>query len=226
MILTTVVIFLAIFGVGAGIEETVLAWGNGMWALLEIGMQFTILMVAAHACVSSRPVFRLLDRPASLPDRERPVQAVVLVGAYSLITAYLNWAFCLVASAILIPFVARRNPNTDIRILITSGYLGLGTIWHGGLSGSAPLILATPGNPLIAPSSGVGIIDRLLPVTETLFTPFNLFYLIIISAVSLTTIALLHPQKNIRTLTRKQAEQMMPILPAKRRNLVIHRLES
>ncbi len=214
MILTTVVIFLAIFGVGAGIEETVLAWGNGMWALLEIGMQFTILMVAAHACVSSRPVFRLLDRPASLPDPERPVQAVVLVGAYSLITAYLNWAFCLVASAIFIPFVARRNPNTDIRILITSGYLGLGTIWHGGLSGSAPLILATPGNPLIAPSSGVGIIDRLLPVTETLFTPFNLFYLIIISAVSLTTIALLHPQKNIRTLTRKQAEQMMPILPA------------
>ena len=214
MILTTVVIFLAIFCVGAGIEETVLAWGNGMWALLEIGMQFTILMVAAHACVSSRPVFKLLDRLASLPDPERPVQAVVLTGAYSLITAYLNWAFCLVASAIFIPFVARRNPNTDIRILITSGYLGLGTIWHGGLSGSAPLILATPGNPLIAPSSGGGIIDRLLPVTETLFTPFNLFYLIVVSAVSLTTIALLHPQKNTRTLTRKQAEQMMPILPA------------
>ena len=140
MILTTVVIFLAIFGVGAGIEETVLAWGNGMWALLEIGMQFTILMVAAHACVSSRPVFRLLDRPASLPDPERPVQAVVLVGAYSLITAYLNWAFCLVASAIFIPFVARRNPNTDIRILITrwlpwtGHYLARRTFWFGSIN--------------------------------------------------------------------------------------------
>ena len=213
MILTVAAILLAIVGAGAELNETILAWGDGMWSLLELAMQFTIAMVAAHACVASRPVFKLLDRLARLPNRDRPLQAVVLVGAYSLVTAYLNWAFCLVASALFVPFVARQNPKTDIRILVASAYLGLGTVWHGGLSGSAPLILATPGNPLLAPATGASVIDRLLPVTETLFVPFNLIYLVIIGAVSLVTVAALHPRRNARTLTPEQAEQMMPVLP-------------
>ena len=213
MILTVLAILLAIFGVGAGLNETVLAWGNGMWTLLELAMQFTIAMVAAHACVSSRPVFKLLDWLASIPDRERPLQAVVLVGLYSLVTAYLNWAFCLVASALFVPFVARRNPNTDIRILIASAYLGMGTVWHGGLSGSAPLILATPGNPLMEPTTGASVIDRLLPVTETLFVPFNLIFLCVIGAVGILTVVALHPRRNPRVLTSDEVERMMPTLP-------------
>ena len=79
MILTVLALLLAVLGAGAGVEEAVLAWGGGMWALLELAMQFTIALVAAHACVSSRPVFALLDRLASLPNPERPLQAVVLV---------------------------------------------------------------------------------------------------------------------------------------------------
>ena len=67
MILTVLALLLAVLGAGAGVEEAVLAWGGGMWALLELAMQFTIAMVAAHACVSSRPVFALLDRLARLP---------------------------------------------------------------------------------------------------------------------------------------------------------------
>ena len=213
MILTVLAILLAIVGAGAGLNETLLAWGDGMWALLELAMQFTIAMVAAHACVASRPVFKLLDRLANVPNRDRPLQAVVLVGIYSLVTAYLNWAFCLVASALFVPFVARRNPKADIRVLVASAYLGLGTVWHGGLSGSAPLILATPGNPLLAPATGAPVIDRLLPVTETLFVPFNLIYLVIIGAVSLATVVALHPRRNAQTLSPEQAEQMMPVLP-------------
>ena len=213
MILTVVAIMLAMFGAGAGLNETILAWGDGMWMLLELAMQFTIAMVAAHACVSSRPVFSVLDRLATMPNPDRPLQAVVLVGMCSLLTAYLNWAFCLVASALFVPFVARRNPKADIRVLIASAYLGLGTVWHGGLSGSAPLILATPGNPLLEPATGLPVIDRLLPVTETLFLPFNLIYLVVVGAASLVTLTLLHPRRNARVLTLAQAEQMMPRLP-------------
>ena len=114
MILTVLAILLAIVVAGAGLNETLVAWGDGMWALLELAMQFTIAMVAAHACVASRPVFKLLDRLARLPNRDRPLQAVVLVGVYSLVTAYLNWAFCLVASALFVPFVAAgiRRPTS------------------------------------------------------------------------------------------------------------------
>jgi short-chain fatty acids transporter len=213
MLLTVAAILLAMFGAEASLNESVLAWGDGMWALLELGMQFAIAMIAAHACVSSRPVFRFLDWLACLPDRNRPVQAIFLVGAYALVTGYLNWALSVVASALFVPFVARRNPKADIRVIIAAAYLGICTIWHGGLSGSAPLILATPGNPLLAPASGEPVIDRVIPVTETLFIPFNLVFIAILGAVALAMVMLLHPRKNVQTLTSEQIDRMMPKLP-------------
>ena len=213
MALTALALVLAVFGAGAGIEEAVIAWGDGVWNLLTLAMQFTIAMVAAHACVSSRPVFRLLDRLASLPDPERPVQAVMLAAVFSMTTAYLNWALCLVASALFVPFVCRRNPNTDVRVLIAAAYLGLGSVWHCGLSGSAPLILATPGNPLLEPASGAPIVDRLYPVTETLFNAFNLVYMAVIALAMGIAVALLHPRRDVRTLRPEQVEALLPAPP-------------
>ena len=213
MILTVLAILLAMFGAGAGLNETVLAWGGGMWALLELAMQFTIAMIAAHACVSSRPAYRFLDWLARRPNADRPVQAAVLLGAFSIIIAYFNWAASVVASALFVPFIARRNPKADFRLLIAAGYLGLGTVWHGGLSGSAPLILATPGNPLLEPATGAPIIDRLLPVTETLFLPFNLIYLAIVSVVALVMVHILHPRENAQTLDDDQLQRIMPVMP-------------
>ena len=213
MLLTVAALLLAMFGAGASLNESVLAWGDGMWALLELGMQFSIAMIAAHACVSSRPVYRFLDWLAGLPDPNKPVQAIALIGAYALVTGYLNWALSVVASALFVPFVARRNPKADIRVIIAAAYLGICTIWHGGLSGSAPLILATPGNPLLAPASGEPVIDRVIPVTETLFIPFNLVFIAILGAVALAMVMLLHPRQNVQTLTSEQIDRMMPTLP-------------
>ena len=209
MILTVVAILLAMLGADASLNETVLAWGGGMWALLELAMQFTIAMIAAHACVSSRPAHRFLDWLASRPDTENPVQAVVLLGAYSMVIAYFNWAASVVASALFVPFIARRNPKADIRLLVAAAYIGMGTVWHGGLSGSAPLILATPGNPILE----AGNIDRVLPVTETLFLPFNLIYLAMTFVVALVMLWILHPRKNAWTITEDQLELMMPTMP-------------
>jgi short-chain fatty acids transporter len=213
MILTLIAFALALGGAGVGLEASVLAWGDGVWVLLTLAMQFTIAMVAAHACVSSRPVFRLLDRLAAVPDPERPTQALWLAATFSLVTAYLNWALCLVACALFVPFLCRRNPKVDVRVLIAASYLGLGTVWHCGLSGSAPLILATPGNPLLAPSSGAAVVDRLYPVTETLFNSFNLAYMLVIGATGLVAAVLLHPRRDAVTLSREQVEEILPTPP-------------
>jgi short-chain fatty acids transporter len=213
MMLTAVAIVLCIFGAGAGVEETVLAWGQGVWKLLTLAMQFTIAMVAAYACVASRPVYRLLDRLAALPNPEKPVQAVLLAGVFSMITGYLNWAFCLVSCALFTPFILKRNPKADLRVVIAAAYLGLGTVWHGGLSGSAPLILATPDNPLIDPSGGTAVVDRLYPVTETLFCAFNIGFLLVIAATGLITVCAVHPRKDVRTMSPEQIETIMPAPP-------------
>ncbi len=210
MTLTAITFVVAMASPGVSLDQALTAWGGGMWTLLELAMQFTIAMVAAHACVSSPPVFRLMDRLAAWPNPQKPSQAILVTGLFSLATGYLNWAFCLMASALFVPFVCRRNPRADVRIVVAASYLGLGTVWHGGLSGSAPLILATPNNPLIAPTSGAPVVDRLIPVTETLFTPFNLIYLVVIGAVALGTLIVLHPREHVVTLP---AEQLKSILP-------------
>lgn len=211
MMLTTFAIVLCIVGAGATFEEAILAWGRGNWKLLTLAMQFTIAMVAAHAVVASRPVYQLFDWLASLPNPEKPVQALLVAGIFSLITGYLNWAVCLISCALFAPFLLKRNPRTDVRVLIAALYIGIGTVWHGGLSGSAPLILATPGNPLLNPTDMEPIVYRIYPVTETLFNSYNIIIISIIGAVALLTVCLLHPRNNVRTLT---AEQIAAILPS------------
>src|SRR5262245_46507291 len=79
MIITVLVLVLAVAGAGVGLQAAVLAWGGGMWTLLELSMQLALALVAAHACVSSKPVFRSLDWLSGVPDPNKPVQAVVLM---------------------------------------------------------------------------------------------------------------------------------------------------
>jgi short-chain fatty acids transporter len=213
MSLTVVAMALALLGADAGIEQTVLAWGDGVWKLLTLAMQFTLAMVAAHACVASRPVYAALDRLASLPDPDRPLQAVAMAGAFSLVTGYINWAVCLVGCALFTPFLLRRNPRADLRVVIAAAYVGMGTVWQSGLSSSAPLIMATPGNPLIAPGTGAPIVDRLYPVTETLFNPFNLLYMVVRGAVGIAAALVLHPRRDAWTLTPEEAEAILPKPP-------------
>lgn len=222
MMLTAVAMLLCIFGAGDAsipligrVEATVLAWGDGVWLLLGLAMQFSIAMVAASAVVASPPMYRFFDWLASLPNPNKPVQAVMLAAGFSLITGYLNWAVCLVSCALFTPFILKRNPNTDVRVLIAAAYIGIGTVWHGGLSGSAPLILATPDNPLLNPSNMAPVVDRLYPVTETLFNPWNLGIITLLGAVGFITVCLLHPSKNARTLTPEQIELIMPAPPEK-----------
>ena len=115
--------------------------------------------------------------------------------------------------SLFVPFLARRNPQADVRVLIAAAYLGVATLFPPGISSSAPLILATPGNPLIEPAAGQPVLDRLIPVTDTLFTGFNLIYTIVIAVVSLLTVLALHPKRGAVTLTAEQADALLPKPP-------------
>lgn len=211
--LTAVALLLAVLGAGASPLEALEAWGNGLWSLNALAMQFTIAMVAAHACVASPLAHRALGALGGLPSPERPRQAIALAALVSLVTAYVNWALCLVACALFVPFLARCNPRVDLRVLIAASYLGLGTVWHGGLSGSAPLILATPGNPLVTPATGSPLVERVIPVSDTLFAPFNLIYVAVIALVGLVVVVALHPRHGSVSISRADAEALLPAPP-------------
>jgi short-chain fatty acids transporter len=216
MVLTAITLVLAVFGAGAAPLHAVTAWGNGLWGLLPITMQFSISVFAAYACAMSRPGFRLLDQLARLPNPDKPVQAVFLLAVVTTITGLLNWALCFVISALMIPFVARRNPNADIRVLCAAAFMGVGTVTNAALSGSAPIIMATPDNPMIKPAVGHPIVDRLYPITETVFSNYNLMLLALLSVISIIAICALHPRGDtpVVTLDKDKLDSILPQPPS------------
>ena len=68
-----------------------------------------------------------------------------------------------------------RNIQVDYRLLVASAYSGF-VVWHGGLAGSIPLTIATPGH---FSENQIGVIAT----GNTLFSSFNLILLAILFIV-------------------------------------------
>jgi short-chain fatty acids transporter len=140
----TVLVFVAGLAIGVPAGELVQAWGNGFPDLLAFTMQMALVIVTGYVVASSQPVHRLVSTVAERSPRS-PRGAVALVAAFALASAWLNWGFSLIFSAVLAREVARRRPGVDYRALAAASLLGLGSVWAQGLSGSAALQMATRG---------------------------------------------------------------------------------
>ncbi|MBP2231537.1 TIGR00366 family protein [Azospirillum agricola] len=163
--------------------DMVRMWGDGFWNLLAFAMQMALVLVTGHALASSEPVFKLMERLSSIA--RTPTQGVMLVAFSSAIACTINWGFGLVVGAMFARQVARRIPAADYRLLIASAYIGFMT-WHGGLSGSVPLVAATKGNPM---EKTVGII----PISDTLFTTYNIGITLALILVLPLICRMMHP---------------------------------
>src|SRR5579864_7286077 len=140
----TLVVFAAAFAADAGAREAPMrvvdAWGVGFWSLIPFTLQMVMIIIGGYVLASAPPVFRIIERLASWPRSAKG--AVVLVAVVAMSTSLLNWGFSLIVGAVLAREVARRVPAADYRALGASSFLGLGTVWEQGLSGSAALQMA------------------------------------------------------------------------------------
>jgi len=177
-------------GLGTRAYKSIQAWGQGFWVLLEFAMQMCLIMMTGYILACSPPVRRLMNGVAGWSNPEKPWQAIVTMALFSMTLAWLNWGISLIASAMLALFIVRRNPKVDYRLLIAAAYLGLGCTWHAGLSGSATLLVATPDNFLIKAK----LVDAVIPVSQTIFHPYNVILTIIIVVVVTILMALMHPR--------------------------------
>lgn len=113
---------------------------SGFWNLLSFSMQMCLILVTGHALASSPPLRRGLDWLAGRASSPQKAVVIVAVGAMSL--ALVNWGLGLIAGALLAREVGQRSRERGIAVhyplLAAAGYTGM-LIWHGGLSGSAPL---------------------------------------------------------------------------------------
>src|SRR5262245_54985654 len=186
VLLTFLTLALALAAGDSDLPRCVRAWGDGVWTLLPFSMQIAVVIFAGYVLAVSPPVQRALDALAGLP--RTPRQAVSFTALASMLLCWLNWGAGLIASAVLMRSIARRHPGADYRLLVAVAYLGLGTTWHAGPSGSVPLLLATPGSGNFMLRDG--LIAAPIPVAETLFTSVNMGLMLAV-VVALTTFAAL-----------------------------------
>ena len=200
------------FGLGVGLTgaspATALAgWGDGFWAFLSFGMQMCLVLVTGYALATSGPVSRGVDALAALPRGTRSAAALTAAatGAVSLV----HWGLGLILGALLARRIGRSAVQRGVAIhyplVVASAYAGF-IAWHGGLSGSAPLKIATPGHFL---ESEIGVIG----VERTLGSPLNLA----VSALLLVAVPLLMaamaPRIGLRPAPREIVEDPAAAAP-------------
>ena len=143
-------------------------WQGGFWNLLGFTMQMALMLILGHTLALTPFLNRVLDRLAAWPRNSG--QAVAMVGLMATAVGLLNWGLSLIFGSILARRVgeqaSRRSMPLPYPLVAAAGYTGL-MVWHGGLSGSAPLTVASQDH-FLAASIGQ------IPISQTLFSPMNL----------------------------------------------------
>jgi short-chain fatty acids transporter len=181
-------------------------WTKGFWELLELTMQLALIVMTGYIVAVSPAVSRLLEFVAGLASTDRG--AIALMGLVSMTASWLHWGLGLIAGPIFLQFLVRRHPRIDYRLAVAAGYLGSACTWHAGLSGSAPLLMATPKNFMEAQ---VGLI----PVSLTTFSGFNLSLTAVVVVVTTAALVRLYPRtSDVRTTEEVLGKQTAPSMDA------------
>lgn len=149
----------------------VAAWGDGLWGLLAFSMQMVLVLVTGHTMASSKPVRKVLQALAGIPSTG--TGAAMLACFVALLASFINWGFGLVVGALIARELTRRIQGIDYAFTVAAAYSGF-VVWHGGISGSIPLAVATKGH-LVEKLLVEKGLPALIPVSETIFSNLNLF---------------------------------------------------
>ena len=152
------------------------AWYKGVFGLFTFAFQMVIMLVAGYALATSPPIHRVLEKIASLAGT--PASAISLTLFVSMVASWINWGLGLVTAALLAREVAKRV-RVDFGWLVAAAYSGF-VISTEGLSGSIALSQATHGSALniVEKVTGYG-----LPLSQTVFTKFNLIPVVVLLIV-------------------------------------------
>ncbi|KGX93229.1 short-chain fatty acid transporter [Pontibacillus halophilus JSM 076056 = DSM 19796] len=164
LLLTFVVFILGLVVTPSSPLDMVTYWGDGFFDLLTFAMQMVLVLVTGYVLASSPFFQRVLGFLGSKAKTKG--QAIVFVTLISLLASFINWGFGIVIGALFAKELAKRVTGVDYRLLMASAYSGF-IVWHGGISGSIPLTIATDGH---FSQDSIGII----PTSETIFSFFNL----------------------------------------------------
>ena len=191
VILSFVALGLAMPLTGQSFPVIIRHWGNGFWGLLPFSMQMALVLVLGNAMATSPPISRFLKFLASIP--KTPAGAIVAVTIVGFIASWINWGFGLVVGALYAREIAKTGKKVDYRLLIAAAYIGF-LSWHGGFSGSVPLQIAMPVAAGGVVANTGGVVSEAIPISHTIFAPFNLVIIFALFILMPFVNAKMHPK--------------------------------
>jgi len=151
-----------------GAADVLTYWTKGFWDLLAFSMQMVIILMLGYMIALSPVIDNFSSVLASFSNK--PVQGTVIIVIVAIVVGLINWGLALVLGAVLVRKVAEKaeisGNAVNYPLMGSAAYVCM-MIWHGGLSGSAPLSVASEGHFLI---DKTGII----PLTATTFSAMNI----------------------------------------------------
>jgi short-chain fatty acids transporter len=136
--------------------------------LLGFALQMCLVLVTGHALALAPPMQRAIGMLARVPRSAS--HATVLVAVVACCAAIVHWGLGAVVGALVAREVARHAGARGLRVhyplLGAASYTGL-AVWHGGLSGTAPLKIAESDHFAVA-------VSGVVPISETLLSPLNI----------------------------------------------------
>tara|TARA_B110000003_G_scaffold273245_1_gene310596 strand:- start:945 stop:2288 length:1344 start_codon:yes stop_codon:yes gene_type:complete len=145
-------------------------WEKGLWhpPLLVFAIQMMLMLVLGHVLALSRPFELIIEKATVLCSNSSKAAAIITFS--TLLVSFFNWGLGLIFGAIFARKVGEyaRSNNISINypLIGAAGYSGL-MVWHGGISGSAPIKIAEEGHFL---SDTIGVISQ----ADTIFSNMNI----------------------------------------------------
>ncbi|SFD91853.1 short-chain fatty acid transporter [Blastococcus tunisiensis] len=195
VVLTVIVAVLALIFGDIGPAELTRAWGDGLAGLLAFMTQVALVLLLGYTLALTRPVKAGLLRIADVP--KSPRAAYAFVAFVSAVASLISFGLGLVVGGVIALEVGRaaRRRGTQLHypLLVASAYSGF-AVWHMGYSATGPLAAATPG------SFVEEAIGRTIPISETVYSPWNLIAIVIAVAAIIGTVVLMAPKGTDRVI--------------------------
>ncbi|TSA28962.1 MAG: short-chain fatty acid transporter [Bacteroidetes bacterium] len=148
-------------------------WYQGLWnpGMLAFAVQMMLILVLGYVLASTSVAQKLID--SILVYCTSTAKAALLVTLITLLVSFFNWGLGLIFGAIFARKVAeyagKKNMQLNYPLIAAAGYSGL-MVWHGGISGSAPLKVAEQGHFLSLVGKDLPSID----MGQTIFSSMNI----------------------------------------------------
>ena len=157
-------------------------WESGIWntGLLVFAYQMMLILVLGHVLVLSKPIAALIHKLTGLVSNT--ANAALIVALTTMLVSFFNWGLGLIFGALFARKVGEYAQENEIPLnyplIGAAGYTGL-MVWHGGISGSAPIKVSEEGHlrDLMQDISNPEVLAQLpdyLPSSLTVFSNWNL----------------------------------------------------